>query len=72
MFSVMGGFHLTGADLRSVVEPTVRALVEIAPEHIVPTHCTGRQVSLEIERRMPDRFLLNMSGTKMTFAAASP
>ena len=72
VFAVMGGFHLTGADMRSVVEPTARALVEIAPEHIVPTHCTGRQASLEIERMMPGRFLLNMAGTKITFAAASP
>jgi len=36
----------------------------------VPTHCTGRKASMHIEREMPDRFLLNMSGTKIIFSSS--
>jgi len=32
------------------------------------THCTGRAAAMHIEKEMPDKFLLNMSGTRMTFS----
>jgi 7,8-dihydropterin-6-yl-methyl-4-(beta-D-ribofuranosyl)aminobenzene 5'-phosphate synthase len=66
---VMGGFHLTGADFEPTIEPTVEALKKLNPEYIVPTHCTGRKAIMRLEREMPEKFLLNMSGTQMTFAA---
>ncbi|MBW1985525.1 MAG: MBL fold metallo-hydrolase [Deltaproteobacteria bacterium] len=69
VFMVMGGFHLTGPDMEPVIEPTLNGLKEMNPAYIVPTHCTGRKAILAIENEMPDRFLLNMSGTKLTFAA---
>jgi 7,8-dihydropterin-6-yl-methyl-4-(beta-D-ribofuranosyl)aminobenzene 5'-phosphate synthase len=69
VFAVMGGFHLTGADFEPIIGRTTEALKAIHPRYIVPTHCTGRKASLHIEREMPDQFLLNMSGTKMVFAA---
>ena len=68
VFVVMGGFHLTGPDMAPVIEPTIAGLKEINPAYIVPTHCTGRKAILEIEKEMPDRFLVNMAGTKLTFA----
>ena len=69
VFAVMGGFHLTGADFEPIIETTTEALKAFDPRYIVPTHCTGRKASMHIEREMPDQFLLNMSGTKMVFAA---
>ncbi|MCU0603726.1 MAG: MBL fold metallo-hydrolase [Desulfobacterales bacterium] len=69
IFVVMGGFHLTGEDFEPIIGDTTEALKAFDPRHIVPTHCTGRRASVHIEREMPDRFLLNMSGTKMVFAA---
>jgi 7,8-dihydropterin-6-yl-methyl-4-(beta-D-ribofuranosyl)aminobenzene 5'-phosphate synthase len=69
VFAVMGGFHLTGADFEPAIGPTAEALKAIKPRYIVPTHCTGRKASMHIEREMPEQFLLNMSGTKMVFAA---
>jgi 7,8-dihydropterin-6-yl-methyl-4-(beta-D-ribofuranosyl)aminobenzene 5'-phosphate synthase len=66
---VMGGFHLTGAPMDTVIEPTAEALRAINPAHVIPTHCTGRQAVMHLEREMPDQFLLNMSGTKLTFSA---
>jgi 7,8-dihydropterin-6-yl-methyl-4-(beta-D-ribofuranosyl)aminobenzene 5'-phosphate synthase len=69
LYVVMGGFHLTGADFEPIIEPTTEALKVLNPQYIVPTHCTGRKAIVHFEREMPDKFLLNMSGTKMTFAA---
>jgi 7,8-dihydropterin-6-yl-methyl-4-(beta-D-ribofuranosyl)aminobenzene 5'-phosphate synthase len=50
-----------------VIEPTTNALKALDPEYIIPTHCTGRKAVMNIEKEMPDKFLLNMSGTKMVF-----
>jgi 7,8-dihydropterin-6-yl-methyl-4-(beta-D-ribofuranosyl)aminobenzene 5'-phosphate synthase len=68
VFVVMGGFHLTGADFEPIIEPTTKALKAFDPQYVVPTHCTGRKAVMHLEEEMPDRFLLNMSGTKMVFA----
>lgn len=67
VFVVMGGFHLTGAMFESSIGPTVEALKELHPRYIVPTHCTGHKAAMELERQMPEQFLLNMSGTRMVF-----
>lgn len=69
VYAVMGGFHLSGADMDSVIKPTVSALKEIDPEFVIPIHCTGRQATQYIEKKMPDNFLLNMSGTTLTFSS---
>lgn len=69
VFVIMGGFHLTGPDSTSVIQKTIASFKEINPSYIVPMHCTGRQAILAIEKELPDRFLLNMSGTKLTFTA---
>ena len=68
VWAVMGGFHLSGADFDGVISPTTGGLKEINPHYVIPTHCTGRDAVMHIEREMPDAFLLNMAGTKMTFA----
>ena len=68
VWAVMGGFHLSGADFEGVISPTTTGLKEIGPHYIIPAHCTGRDAVMHIEREMPDAFLLNMAGTKMTFA----
>jgi 7,8-dihydropterin-6-yl-methyl-4-(beta-D-ribofuranosyl)aminobenzene 5'-phosphate synthase len=69
VFAVMGGFHLSGSKMANNIEPTVDALGEINPRYVVPTHCTGRNAIMHIEKRMPNAFLLNMVGTRLTFSA---
>ncbi|MBU2027932.1 MAG: MBL fold metallo-hydrolase [Proteobacteria bacterium] len=66
---IMGGFHLNVAPTDPLVGRTVEALRKIAPRYIVPTHCTGRKSIQQIEAAMPESFLLNMAGTRLTFAA---
>lgn len=69
VFSVMGGFHLTGPDYAAIIEPTTDALKEIRPRHVVPAHCTGRKAMMHMEKEMQDEFLLNMAGTRLIFSA---
>ncbi len=69
IFAVMGGFHLGNAPMETVVKPTVKELKEIDPIYIIPTHCTGRAAVMKIEKEMRKKFILNMSGTTLTFAA---
>jgi 7,8-dihydropterin-6-yl-methyl-4-(beta-D-ribofuranosyl)aminobenzene 5'-phosphate synthase len=64
---VMGGFHLTGPAFEPIIEDTVMLLKEMAPDYIVPTHCTGRKAIARFEREMPEAFVLNMSGSTLTF-----
>ena len=65
----MGGFHLSGPQFEPVIQPTTESLKAIGPDYVIPTHCTGRNAINYIEKEMPDRFLLNMVGTKLTFTA---
>ena len=57
--------------LDNFIEPTSLALKALGPAHVIPTHCTGRQAVMHLEREMPDQLLLNMSGTKLTFSASA-
>jgi len=66
---VMGGFHLSGPAFEPLIDRTTEELKKMKPAYIVPTHCTGRKAIMHMEREMPEQFILNMSGTKLTFAA---
>ncbi len=67
VLAVMGGFHLSGPGMEAIVEKTTKGLNRFNPAYVIPTHCTGRQAIGVMEREMPDKFILNMSGTKLTF-----
>jgi len=66
---VMGGFHLSGPLFEPIIERTTEELQNINPSFVVPCHCTGRNAIMHMEKEMPDRFILNMSGTNLTFRA---
>jgi 7,8-dihydropterin-6-yl-methyl-4-(beta-D-ribofuranosyl)aminobenzene 5'-phosphate synthase len=67
--AVMGGFHLSGILFEGIIGRTVEELRKIHPDYIIPCHCTGRKAIMEFEKAMPDNFILNMAGTRMTFAS---
>jgi 7,8-dihydropterin-6-yl-methyl-4-(beta-D-ribofuranosyl)aminobenzene 5'-phosphate synthase len=64
--AVIGGFHLTGPEFADKIAPTIEAVKNIKPDYVVPTHCTGRNAIAAFEAAMPEQFVLNMSGTKLT------
>jgi 7,8-dihydropterin-6-yl-methyl-4-(beta-D-ribofuranosyl)aminobenzene 5'-phosphate synthase len=65
---IMGGFHLSGPMFEPIIDRTTEELKKINPDYIIPTHCTGRKAIAFIEESFKERFILNMSGTKLTFA----
>jgi 7,8-dihydropterin-6-yl-methyl-4-(beta-D-ribofuranosyl)aminobenzene 5'-phosphate synthase len=68
VYAVMGGFHLSGPGMEGIVEKTTQGLKEFGPAYVIPTHCTGRYAIGVLEREMPGSFILNTSGTKLTFS----
>jgi 7,8-dihydropterin-6-yl-methyl-4-(beta-D-ribofuranosyl)aminobenzene 5'-phosphate synthase len=68
--AIMGGFHLIGAK-EEVVRRTVDDIKAMAPDYIVPMHCTGFEATTAFAREMPDQFILNTSGTSYTFSLST-
>lgn len=67
--AVIGGFHLSGRYFEPIIAPTCDALAAIAPDYIVPTHCTGWRAIHAIAARFPDAFIQNSVGTRFEFVA---
>jgi metal-dependent hydrolase (beta-lactamase superfamily II) len=67
--AVMGGFHLSRPAFDAVIGPTAEELRKIGPDFVIPCHCTGRKAIMQVEQAMPGQFILNMSGTTLTFRA---
>jgi 7,8-dihydropterin-6-yl-methyl-4-(beta-D-ribofuranosyl)aminobenzene 5'-phosphate synthase len=65
--AVMGGFHLSGPFFETIIDRTTQELQNLHPTFVIPTHCTGRKAIMAIEKQMPNQFILNMAGTKLTF-----
>ena len=73
LHAVIGGFHLSGPLFEPIIGPTCDALAALAPDVIVPAHCTGWQAHACDRRALPDAFIQNSVGTTfyLTTAAAA-
>lgn len=69
LHAVIGGFHLNGPLFEPIIGDTVDAFDQLAPNVIVPAHCTGWRATHAFARRFPDAFIQNSVGT--TFALTS-
>ncbi len=70
--AVLGGFHLTGGLFEPIIAPTVDGLAALAPDYLVPAHCTGWRAMRELAGRLPDAFIPNSIGTRVELAAPQP
>jgi 7,8-dihydropterin-6-yl-methyl-4-(beta-D-ribofuranosyl)aminobenzene 5'-phosphate synthase len=70
VFAVLGGFHLTGGLFEPIIEPTVDKLAALAPDIVLPAHCTGWRAMHQLATRLPDAFIPNSIGTRLELAAA--
>jgi 7,8-dihydropterin-6-yl-methyl-4-(beta-D-ribofuranosyl)aminobenzene 5'-phosphate synthase len=68
--AVIGGFHLNGPHFEPLIGPTCAAFAELAPDFLVPAHCTGWKATHTLAARFPDAFLQSSVGTRFTFQAA--
>jgi 7,8-dihydropterin-6-yl-methyl-4-(beta-D-ribofuranosyl)aminobenzene 5'-phosphate synthase len=71
LYAVIGGFHLTCPLFEPVIGDTVNALEQLAPEVIVPAHCTGWKATHAIARRLSGSFIQNSVGTTFHLTAAA-
>ncbi len=67
---LLGGFHLSGPGFEPIIDPTVSALRELAPDVLVPAHCTGWRAQHRLAAELPAAFVPNAVGTTVTLAAA--
>lgn len=62
--AVIGGFHLNGPLFEPIIGPTCDGLDALAPDVIVPAHCTGWRATHALAARFPDAFVPNSVGTR--------
>ena len=70
VYAILGGFHLPadGGIYEEAIEPTVKELLRIDPDYIVPCHCTGWKATNRIIETMPKKFLQSSVGTVFSFS----
>jgi len=65
IYSVIGGFHLTGGYFEPIIPATIAELKEINPRYLMPGHCTGWAATHQIARAMPEAYIPNSVGTTL-------
>jgi 7,8-dihydropterin-6-yl-methyl-4-(beta-D-ribofuranosyl)aminobenzene 5'-phosphate synthase len=71
LHAVIGGFHLSGPAFEPIIGDTVTALTQLAPDVIVPAHCTGWKATHAIARTLPGAFIQNSIGTTIRLAGTA-
>jgi 7,8-dihydropterin-6-yl-methyl-4-(beta-D-ribofuranosyl)aminobenzene 5'-phosphate synthase len=61
--AIIGGFHLNGPLFEPIIDATLDGLGRLAPDVVVPAHCTGWKATHAIARRLPGAFIQNSVGT---------
>ncbi len=69
IYAAVGGFHLGGPMFEKIIPPTIEAMVELAPEVVVPAHCTGWKAQHALAAALPGAFIQNSVGTRFELAA---
>jgi 7,8-dihydropterin-6-yl-methyl-4-(beta-D-ribofuranosyl)aminobenzene 5'-phosphate synthase len=70
LHALIGGLHLGGPWFEPVIEPTVKALVDLGPSVVLPGHCTGWQAQHALAAALPDAWVAPSVGTTLTLSAA--
>ena len=60
--AVIGGFHLTGKAYAPVIDRVVEEVAGLAPDVVVPAHCTGWNAQVALAQRMPEAYQPNAVG----------
>jgi 7,8-dihydropterin-6-yl-methyl-4-(beta-D-ribofuranosyl)aminobenzene 5'-phosphate synthase len=72
LHAVLGGFHLNGPQFEPIIPPTLAAFKDLAPDVLVPTHCTGWRATHALAARFPSEFIQNSVGTTFALTATIP
>src|SRR5437762_3415611 len=66
LHAVLGGFHL-GVAPPDYVEHTIAELKAMAPDVVIPMHCTGRAFIDRMRAEMPEQLVDWNTGSRFTF-----
>ena len=66
LHAVLGGFHL-GVAPPDYVEHTIAELKELAPDVVIPMHCTGRNFIARMRAEMPECLIDWYTGSRFIF-----
>ncbi len=66
LHAVIGGFHLA-TSAPDYVDHTIDEHVDLAPDVVIPMHCTGFRFVEAMRRRMPERLVTSNLGSRFTF-----
>lgn len=69
LHALIGGLHLGGPAFEPIIAPTVDALTEVAPDLLVPGHCTGWRAQHALAAALPDAWMQGSSGTTYRMSA---
>jgi 7,8-dihydropterin-6-yl-methyl-4-(beta-D-ribofuranosyl)aminobenzene 5'-phosphate synthase len=61
--AVVGGFHLSGANIETTLTSTINELVAHNPAIIAPMHCTGASATQRIAEALPSAFVTSSVGS---------
>ena len=65
----VGGLHLTGGLFEPILPDTVAELTSLAPDVVVPGHCTGWKAVHSVAAALPTAYIASNVGTTLHFAA---
>ena len=63
LYTVMGGFHLSGPLFEPLIPRVLDDLGAMHPDVVVPAHCTGWRAQHAMAARFGDAFVANSVGT---------
>jgi 7,8-dihydropterin-6-yl-methyl-4-(beta-D-ribofuranosyl)aminobenzene 5'-phosphate synthase len=69
LHALVGGLHLGGPAFEPIIGPTVGALAALAPDLVVPGHCTGWRAQHALASALPDAWVQGSSGTTYRMGA---
>lgn len=70
LHAFVGGLHLTGGLFEPIIPATIAELAAIAPDWVVPGHCTGWRATHALARALPDAYIQTSVGTTLHFEAS--
>jgi 7,8-dihydropterin-6-yl-methyl-4-(beta-D-ribofuranosyl)aminobenzene 5'-phosphate synthase len=70
LHALVGGLHLNGDYFAPSIAPTLEAFTDMAPELIVPGHCTGWRAQHALAAALPQAWVQGSSGTRYRLSAA--
>jgi hypothetical protein len=68
IYTIIGGFHLSGKIYEDIIDPTLDELVKLDARFIVSCHCRGWKATNKIIQLVPDGLSKAVSGQSSSFS----